>query len=311
MKRKKVFSIDGGAGRVIAAIPALLKYARKNPKDDWAVIVHGWDTLFWGIPELQDRTYSADTKGIFNSLLKDSEIISPEPYRQWAYYNQKISLAEAFDEIINETDDHSDLGPPKLVLSKSEEKNAANVIADLKDQQKKEKTIIIQPWGRGARVDRNDVIDDASRSLEPKVYLELVRKLANRYNLILFAEPQFFLPADQWTFKMQGDLRMWAAITEASDYFVGCDSLGQHMARAFNKPGTVIIGSTYAINTTYPDWFQIFEKQGVPKVYAPIRITGLDSHLADRMNDRLMDFNDKEVDDLYKKILTDIENKVK
>ena len=38
MSRRKVFAIDGGAGRAIAAIPALKKYARNHPDEDWAVI---------------------------------------------------------------------------------------------------------------------------------------------------------------------------------------------------------------------------------------------------------------------------------
>ena len=59
-----IFYIDGGAGRVIAAIPALLKYARLNPDKEWSVIIPAWDNLLWSIPELQDRTYGADTKGI-------------------------------------------------------------------------------------------------------------------------------------------------------------------------------------------------------------------------------------------------------
>ena len=37
----KVFWIDGGAGRVIAAIPALLKYGRLNPNDNWSVTYLG------------------------------------------------------------------------------------------------------------------------------------------------------------------------------------------------------------------------------------------------------------------------------
>ena len=39
----KVFWIDGGAGRVIAAIPALIKYSRLNPNKDWVVLVAGFD----------------------------------------------------------------------------------------------------------------------------------------------------------------------------------------------------------------------------------------------------------------------------
>lgn len=308
---RKVFYIDGGAGRVVAAIPALEKYARLHPNEDWGIVIAGWDQLLWGNPVLQERTYSADTKGLFNNFLKDADIETPEPYRVKGYFTQQLSLAEAFDEEINKTTDHSDLGIPNIVLSKAEEKNAANVIYDAKAQFKKDKTIVIQPFGRSARIDRTEVIDDSTRSLEPRNYLELVRKLSARYNLVLFAENQFFLPEDTYTFKLQTDLRGWAAIIEAADYFVGVDSVGQHMARAFSKPGTVIVGSTFAVNTTYPDHFQIIEKEGVEKVYSPIRISGLDSHLADRLNDRCMDFTNKEVDEIYSKIVADIEAKVK
>lgn len=309
---KKVFVIDGGAGRIIAAIPALEKYVRNNPNDDVKIVIFGWDNLLWGNSLLQNITYSADTKGVFENVLKNAdEVVSPEPYKLPAYFKQEVSLAQAFDREINKTVDHSDLGVPKLYLSKAEEKGAANILADVKSQQKKQKTIIIQPFGRSARVDRGDVIDDSSRGLDSRSYLQLVKKLATKYNMVLFAEKQFHLPQDTYTFKFEGDLRAWASIIEASDYFVGCDSVGQHMARAFNKPGTVIIGSTFAINTTYPDWFNIVEKDDVPKIYSPIRLTGLDAHLADRYNDKCMDFSEKEVDQIFMAIVNDIEKKVK
>lgn len=304
--------LDGGAGRIIAAIPALLKYQKNNPEEDFIVVIGGWDQLLWGIPELQNRTYSIDQKGLFNDQLKYRDVISPEPYRVWGYYNQKLSLSEAFDELINETQDHSDLSSPKMVLSKAEEKNAANIISDCKQNMgNHQKTIVIQPFGRSARVDRGDIIDDSTRSLEPKGYLEIVKRLSQKYNLILFAEQQFFLQEDTYTFKFQTDLRGWAAVIEAADYFIGCDSVGQHMARCFNKPGTVICGSTFPINTTYPNHFQIIEKEGVEKEYSPIRMGGLDSHLADRFNDLCMDFSEQEIENVCKKIISDIEEKVK
>jgi ADP-heptose:LPS heptosyltransferase len=311
MTKRKVFYIDGGAGRVIAAIHALEKYAKLHPDEDWGVLIGGWDSLVWGNPLLQNRTYNPDTKGIFDLYLKDSNIITPEPYRVNGYFNQKLSLAEAFDEEINQTTDHKDLATPKLILNKNEEKTAANVIADAKQQHgQKPITVVIQPFGRSARVDRGDVIDDSSRSLDHKSYLSLVKKLSTKYTVILFAENQFFIPEDTYTFKLQTDLRGWAGIVEGADYFVGCDSVGQHMARAFDKPGTVIVGSTFAINTTYPDYFKIYEKSGQKK-YSPIRICGLDSHLADRLNDSFMDFNEKEIDELFNLIVSDIDKKVK
>jgi len=310
--RRKIFYIDGGAGRVIAAIPALEKYARNHPDDDWGVLIGGWDSLVWGNKTLQDITYNPDTKGIFDLWVKDADIVSPEPYRVNGYFNQKLSLAEAFDEIINETDDHKDLNSPTLYLNKNEEKTAANVIADMKQQQGDKKyTVVIQPFGRSARIDRDTVIDDSSRSLTPDAYLRLVSNLQQKCNILLFAEQQFFLQQDSYTFKVTMDLRGYMALIESSDYFIGCDSVGQHMARAFNKPGSVFVGSTFAINTSYPDYFNIIERVDEKnKKYSPIRIAGLDGHLADRINDTCMDFTDEEIDKISKEILSDMEKKV-
>lgn len=309
---KKVFMIDGGAGRVIAAIPALLKYHRNNPDNDWAILIGGWDTLLWGIQELQDRTYSMDTKGVFeNVVMKAEEVISPEPYRVPGYFKQELSLAEAFDVLINNTHDHSDLGVPKMVLSKQEMLNSAKMVMECKKAQQKQKTIIVQPYGRSAnRIEEKILIDESTRSVEPHVYLSLVKKLSTKYNVIFMGDQDQMLPQDDITFKPQGDLRAWAGFINEVDYFIGCDSLGQHMARAFGTPGTVIMGSTFAINTTYPDYFNIYEKEDTKK-YSPIRISGLDSHLADRYNDKLMDFSNEEINNLYKSIVNDIETKVK
>lgn len=309
---RKIFYIDGGAGRVIAAIPALEKYVKSHPEEDIRILIGGWDNLFWGNSILQEITYNPDTKGIFNEFIKDADIIvSPEPYRVPGYYNQNLSLAEAFDVEINQTNDHTDLGVPRLYTNKGEEKNAVNIIADVKAQQKKQKTIIIQPYGRSARIDRGDIIDDSSRGLDSKGYLQLVKKLSTKYNLILFAEKGLYVPEDTYTFKLEVDLRMWLSIISECDYMVGCDSVGQHIARAFNKPGTVLLGSTFAKNVSYPDWFNIIEKSNEEKKYSPIRICGLDSHLADRMNDRLMDYTEKEIDEIFMAIVADIEKKVK
>ena len=302
--------IDGGAGRAIAAIPAFIKYAKKN--DDFAIFVYGWDTLYWGIPELQDKVFNPEQKGIFEQIvLKAEEIISPEPYRVPGYYKQEKSLAEAFDYLINNTDDHSDLGPPVLKTSKMEEVNAAGLILDAKNQQQKQKTIVIQPFGRSVQKHQTGVIvDESSRSLEPQSYLKLVKKLSAKFNLVLMAEQQFHMQEDTYTLKPNADLRNWISFIDAADYFIGCDSVGQHIARGLEKPGTVIVGSTFAVNTTYPDYFNIIEKKDTKK-YSPIRISGLEGHLADRANDTLMDFNDNEINNIYSNILKDIEKKVK
>ena len=308
---KKVFWIDGGAGRAIAAIPALKKYARLHPDEDWAVLVAAWDFLYWGIPELQDRAYGIDTKGVFDNVVKDADqLITPEPYRLPAYFRQEISLVQAFDREINNTTDHSDLNVPDMVFNKSEMTVAQNTIADLKNIQKRQKTVIFQPFGRGAKKDRETVVDEESRSLSQKDYLFLVKKLAARYNMIFFGEPDFQLQQDTFAQKYTCDLRQWAALIKEADYFIGVDSVGQHMARAVGTPGTIIFGSTFPVNTSYPDYFQILENSKAKK-YSPIRITGLDVMLANRLNENTISYSDVELNELYNKIVADIEKKVK
>jgi ADP-heptose:LPS heptosyltransferase len=314
----KIFWIDGGAGRAIAAIPALLKYDRLNPGTEWSVIVTEWDNLYWGISELQDRTYGPDTKGLFDNVISKANIvITPEPYRNPAYFKQQVSLVEAFDMEINGSTDFSDLSTPKLVFNKVETNTSLKTIADLKERQKKNKTIVIQPFGRGAQPvavnhsnQATEVGDEESRSLSSDAYLSLAKKLSLKYNLIFFGEPQFQLAQDTYASNFTCDLRQWGSLIKEADYFVGVDSSGQHMARAVGTPGTVIFGSTFPVNTSYPDYFQIIEKPGMKK-YSPIRLVGLDSVLANRINDKLMDFEESEVNDIFKKIVADIELKVK
>jgi hypothetical protein len=314
-----VFWIDGGAGRAIAAIPAFLKYDRLNPGTEWSVIVTGWDNLYWGIPELQDRTYNPDTKGVFENVISKADIIiTPEPYRNPAYFKQEISLAEGFDREINKVTDHSDLGVPKLIFNKAETNVSLNTIKELKDKQKKSKTVIIQPFGRGAQpMEKTQdekvtkIGDEESRSLSSDAYLSLAKKLSLKYNLIFFGEPQFVLAQDTFAINYTCELRQWASLIKEVDYFVGVDSVGQHMARAVGTPGTVIFGSTFPKNTSYPDYFQIIEKPGVKK-FAPIRASGmLDNMLANRINDKLMDFEENEINEMFKKIVADIDLKVK
>ena len=149
-----------------------------------------------------------------------------------------------------------------------------------------------------------------SRSLSLGTYLKLVDELQKTYNVVYMGE---FLEVEDKTFKIQTNLRQWAAIIEASDYFIGCDSVGQHIAYAFNKPGTVILGSTFAENVSYPDYFQILQKQPVDIRYFPIRLLegGIDGDIANRYNDTCMDFTSEEENEFMKKILDDIKLKVK
>ena len=113
---KKAIFINGGLGRQICSIPALEKLYATT--DDFIIVVEGTVEAFQGHPYLYRKTYPIWTKNLFEDQLKHCEIITPEPYRLNSYFNQKSHLIEAFDEIINNTTDHSDLTIPNLYLNK-------------------------------------------------------------------------------------------------------------------------------------------------------------------------------------------------
>ena len=305
---KKVFVINGGAGRVLCAIPALLKYYKKNGPNFYIFTESGLD-FFVGIPELQDLTFTPEHKGVFETIIKPNELVSPEPYRDHGYYNQQRHLTEAFDYLINNATDHSDLEKIKIILNKTEELNALDAIVNVKKHQSKEKTIVIQPFGRSSQPNQNEMVDVMSRSLSLATYQSIIQELHKKYNVIYMGENK---EVDNSTFKVDTGLRQWAAIIEASDYFIGCDSVGQHMAYAFGKPGTVILGSTFVENTSYSNHFQILKKPNTDIRYFPIRLceNGIDGDLANRVNDTCMDFSEEETKELISKILKDIKEKI-
>lgn len=75
----KIINIDGGIGRVITALPALLKYHQNHLNKEWYLSIMGWDYVPLGIPQLQERSFNPDTKGVWeNIFLKADEIVSPE-----------------------------------------------------------------------------------------------------------------------------------------------------------------------------------------------------------------------------------------
>ena len=306
---KKIVFINGGAGRVLASIPALEELEKRGELG--GIICEGGMDMFLGHPTLQDKAWSPDHKGLFENIIKDNLCVSPEPYRDYEYYNQRSSLQQSFYwEIVGERTEKNI--PPTLVLSKQEEMAALNILSQIKEQHQKEKTIVIQPYGRSSTESAGIVYDQSSRSFEQNTFIELVADLSKDYNIIYMGEHKLQvvnLPIFQPNEPVP--LRVWAAVIEASDYFIGCDSVAQHMAYAFDKPGTVILGSTFAVNTTYPEHFNIIEKENIEKVYSPIRIAGFACEEADRLNDSLMDFSKDELKTMIKNIREHIKKTLK
>jgi len=96
-QRSKAFFLNGGAGRMLCSIPAFEKYEQESGDKDFIIICEGGTDVFKGHPTLDARTYDVWHKHLFLEKIKDRDIVSPEPYRIWEYYNQKCSIAQAFD----------------------------------------------------------------------------------------------------------------------------------------------------------------------------------------------------------------------
>lgn len=300
------FILNGGAGRVVAAIPALEKFHRLNPDNDFKVLVYGWESLYWSHPILQQRTFSIGQKGVFDAFIKDNDLKVPEPYVRRSYYTQQKSLIEAFDEEINNTDDHSDLGIPNLYLQKQEILGARHYLRTKMQEQRKNKLVVFQPYGSGIKMIGDRPGDPTIRSLDVDDYLRVTKSLSDHAAVVFFGEKNFIHPGDSFSIKpandMEVDLRFWMACIHECDYFLGVDSLGQHVARAFNKKGTVVLGSTLEKNISYPEHFKIF-RNGITPVYSPIRVSMIDSDFSDRLNDKLMDFTPEQLKELSQSVI--------
>jgi len=290
--RSKAFFINGGAGRMICSIPAFEKYKEESGDKDFIIVCEGPTDTFKGHPTLEQHVYDSWHRNLFQEKIKNMDVISTEPYRIWEYYNQKCSIAQAFDIQLNNKGIR-ELPKPTLRLSKDELLNGRYVIGEVKKKLKKEKIVVFQPFGRGIEYIDETLIDKSGRSFELKDVKEIIKKLqAEGYAVILMSE--FKVDFTDAKFKEEVatpenlGIRQWAAIIKYADKFLGCDSLGQHLAYSMDTPSVVVVGSTYPINVSYPNDknVDILDMGELDREYSPIRVT--QDERIDRKNEPLM-----------------------
>lgn len=297
------FIITGGAGRAVCSIPAFEKYHKLNPEDDFRIVVHGWDMLFWSHPILQDRVFNAGQKGLFETVFKNNRTVMPEPYHAYEFYNEQISLIEAWDYAINNTNDHSDLKQEGyLYLSRYEKKQAKQFVKSIKADKNKKHCVVTQPFGSGVELIDNIPHDDTSRSIEQHDYYEIVNHLHKNSVVLYSSQEQFKRANDTITISFDGThptlpyFRLLLGLISECDYFIGCDSVGQHIARAFEKPGLILMGATGDKCFSYPDHFKIY-RNGTPR-YFPWRLAEPDAMFAARMNDGMMEMSKESLEEI-------------
>ncbi len=295
--RSKVFFINGGAGRVVASIPALEKYAETH--DDFIIVSEGGMNFYRGHPVLHKYAYDNWHKGLFEDKIKDRDCITPEPYRIWHYYNQKCSLAQAFDIQINELDEPRELPAPNISLAKGEGIQGLQLVDEAIKTTGKEKVIVIQPFGRGIMDSGGYMFDPTSRSFNLSDISTIINDLKKDYCVIVMSEFPFTTEEkeskDAYILPNIEDIRIWASIIDRADHFLGCDSVGQHIAKAVDSTVTAVIGSTYPINISYPDdpKFDIIDLGEDKRTFSPIRLTMEDYQ--DIQNDECMSMSEKDI----------------
>jgi hypothetical protein len=304
--RSKAFFINGGAGRVICSIPAFEKYAEETD-DNFIIVCEGGTDFYKGHPLLHNKVYDHWHKDLFVDKIKNRDIETPEPYRIWEYYNQKCNLSEAFDIAINKKGKRK-LDKPTIYFNSDETIIGKNLIKEVTEKTEKENTIVFQPFGRGVQSHGNFIIDNSGRSFDFNNVLEFIKKLGKDFGIILMSEFPLNLEAEGINIPVAQprdlNIRQWASIIKESSYFFGCDSVGQHIAYSCNKPGTVVVGSTFAENISYPDYekFDIQDMGEGKRIYDPIRITM--DEVCNRNNDGIMRMNDLIEDVIIKSIKT-------
>jgi hypothetical protein len=304
LTRPKAYFVNGGAGRVLCSIPAFEKLYETDK--DFIIVCEGGTDLFKGHPLLHKRVYDVWHKGLFEEHLKHRDLITPEPYRLWEYFNQKCSLAQAFDIIIN-NQGIRELQDPSIHLNKMEMAAGYNIVQEIKSKTGFDKVVVIQPFGRGVENMGEFIVDPSSRSFHLNDVVEIINDLKKEYTVILMSE--FPIPLEEndsgkypVAMPQIPDVRLWAGIIDVADHFVGCDSLGQHIAKSLGKTATVVTGSTFPINISYPNSkdFDIIDAGEGKRSYSPIRISMEDA--IDRSNDEAMELSIKQKQEVLQSI---------
>ena len=252
--RSKAFFISGGAGRVICSIPAFERYAKDSGDKDFIIVCEGGMDFYRGHTVLQKHAYEVWHKGLFDQHLRDKDIVTPEPYRINEYFNQECSLAQAFDIEINSLEEPRELPAPSINLNKTETITGYQAIQGIKSQLNKDKAIIVQPFGRSVTQMGEYLIDSTSRSFEVGNIVSIIEQLRDKYAVVMMADLALPIPENKEhpvAMPREPNLRLWASMINSAEHFLGCDSVGQHIAKALDKTATVVIGSTVPINISY------------------------------------------------------------
>jgi hypothetical protein len=272
----KIVNVNGGIGRIICATGAIAKLA----EDEDVSVLTSTPNLFQGLG--CERVYPLNHAYLYEDIMKDNELLEPEPYNRMDYYRDEKHLCQVFNKLINGVDE---MVMPKISLTKNELIEAKNLIGD-------KKVILYQPWGSmggfcttGKIEDVKD--DDSHRSLgtqfAKKLYLELIK---NYTVYVIKGDNQVGFGGCQ-TFQ-QADIRKIIALIPYTKAVIGCDSFLHHAASCFDTKTIVLWAGSNEKNLGYEKQVNLREHKCE---FAPMRISHSNEYYLDK-NKNSNEFSD-------------------
>ena len=279
MTKDKIFLIDGGAGRHMCAIPALERYAMTHR--NFHIVSEYKLDLFVGNALLESHTHLPSEENLFVNIIKNGEVVMPEPYQCSEYFNQECSITQAFHLLINGSY-CSENRSSKIHFHPTENAAAKLFLENLKREYKKDKILILQPFGQDAQLFSDGIFDSTNRSMTAENITHIASCLKKDYLILCMGHLRLDISNiidgihiyDNTIIYLDTTLRNWAGYIKYADHFLGCDSVGQHLAKAVNQRSTIVVGGTDPINVSYlnDDKFTIFDTGKDRRVYDPIRM---------------------------------------
>lgn len=273
--KSKIFQIDGGIGRVICATPAIQDYARQC--DTRVIVVTSWTEVFWFNTAVY-KVYKIDHPYLWDDVIRHGDFFNPEPYHSSLYYNQEHHLIDAFQWLINQRATTETRTQPQLFLSPDEITCAKNIIQRVKKEMNISCIAAYQPYGAGAAMLDNNVVDNSHRSLS-KTAAEFIATASN----VGFVNCSHIFVDCKNVWNQQFSVRELFAIVSQCDFVVAVDSSVAHIGVAFDKRGISLLGATFMQNVGYNS-YRTFQRKGFPKNYFPNRFHGFVDENRDAMN---------------------------
>lgn len=253
-----VFMIEGGVGKNLMATP-VLKALKDEYPNSTIVVISPHIEVFDRLPFVDRAFKLGDNKYLYDDYIKKGSFINFNPYNtDWFRFRKKSVIKIWYDILGLRPADYEPR--PIMKFSQKELEIALNIFNNLNTNFNKEsnkKLIFTQYCGgnsakfvdaNGNPVVRQDNLRNANKAIS-----EIADALKDDFLFLAMKRPEEEASKTPNIITLVEDVhyRIWGAIMNLCDGYLGIDSLGMHMAAAFDKPSFVLWGPTCKDNFGY------------------------------------------------------------